>query len=149
MIIIGAGGHAREILDILIKNKFNDAIYFFDNKNDLKMLYGKYMVLKTFDQVTEVFKNDRSFCIGVGNPVYRQLLSNQFQMLGGILTSVIDKSVSVGQRNLIGAGVNIMTSAVVTNSTKISIGVLLNTLSSVHHDAERGLYTEICPGARV
>lgn len=149
MIIIGAGGHGREILDSLINNNYKNQISFFDDDTSIYDIYNKYKVVHNETEILNILNSEPDFCIAVGNPVLRKSLADKFETLGGKLVSVIDKSVSIGLNNNIETGVNFMNGVVITNSTKIGKGVLINTLASIHHDVTIGEFTEISPGARI
>ena len=69
MIIVGAKGFAKEVLEILVQNSYQEAIAFFDNVNDKlpDKLYGKFSILRNESQAMEFF--DRvvnSFTLGIG-----------------------------------------------------------------------------------
>ena len=93
MIVAGAKGLAKELLDIFARRQQLSNLYFFDNVSPdaPDHLFGQFKILRTFDQVEDTFKKlgDFSFALGLGNPVLRQILANQFLKIGGVLTSVI------------------------------------------------------------
>jgi sugar O-acyltransferase (sialic acid O-acetyltransferase NeuD family) len=150
MIIVGAGGHAREILDILIKNKFEEEIIFFDNQTlHTDLIYNTYPIIHHYEDAFAILQKNSKFCLGVGNPKLRAMFADKFNTLGGKLQSVIAQNAMIGENNSLEAGLNIMTSAVISNSVHLGEGVLINALASVHHDASIGQYSEICPGVRI
>ena len=56
MVVIGAKGFAKELLEVLVSTKYNfneQNLFFFDNVNPETpdYLFNKYKVLKTFDDV--------------------------------------------------------------------------------------------------
>ena len=57
MIVIGAGGFATEVLEILIESYDINEIYFFDDVNNLSsdLLFNSYKILTSLDQVKEIF----------------------------------------------------------------------------------------------
>ena len=85
MVIIGAKGHAKEILEI------------FSKKN--QYLYNKFKVLKNSIELREIFKKDNRFVIGVGNPKIRFDLTNWFIKQGGKLNSIISPNAIIGSWN--------------------------------------------------
>jgi sugar O-acyltransferase (sialic acid O-acetyltransferase NeuD family) len=150
MIIIGAKGHAKDILSVLTFNEQLDNLYFFDdlNSNLPDALYGIYPILKSEDEVNKVFKSDNNFAIGIGSPEKRYHLSVRFIKLGGTLNSIVSNTATIGLFDIrIGSGVNIMANTVLTNSIYIGDGVLINAGALIHHDVSIGRYTEISPGA--
>jgi sugar O-acyltransferase (sialic acid O-acetyltransferase NeuD family) len=152
MIIIGARGHAKDILSVLSLNGKLENLYFFDNISaDMPSdLYGTYPILRSDNEVLNIFDSDRSFALGIGGPTRRFNLCKMFLKLGGQLSSVVSNTAFIGLHDVeLGAGVNIMTRAVLTNSIRIGEGALINAGAIIHHDVIIGKYTEISPGVIV
>jgi sugar O-acyltransferase (sialic acid O-acetyltransferase NeuD family) len=146
MIIIGAGGHAKEILDFL-NNKFEE-IYFFDNvtTNLPDKLFNTYPIIRSFDKAQDIFNKVSKFIIGIGNPVYRKLLYEKFISLGGTPYSAIADSAIISKYAELGKGLNIMQRALISSEVKIEDGVLVNAGAFIHHNVELGKFCEISPG---
>lgn len=153
MLIIGAKGFAKEILQIFNQlNELSD-LFFFDNVTaDLPdKLYDQFKILKNFDQVLSLFKEtDNNFVLGIGNPKIRYMLAQKFIELGGKLNTLISPKTDIGRFNtIIGIGSTIMTSVIITNDTKIGEGCLINLSCTIAHDTQIGRYTELSPGVHV
>lgn len=153
MLIIGAKGFAKEILEVLHQLKRTKNIVFYDDVNlDIEdSLYNKFPILKSEFEVTEYFKtNDRDFTVGIGNPLQRETLYKKFTNLGGKLTSVVSPHAYVGYfDNTIGEGCNIMTGAILTSSILIGKGVLINLSCTIGHDCKVGDFVELSPGVKI
>lgn len=154
MIIIGAKGFAKEVLEVIWQKHSKDDIVFFDNVTaDLgDYVYDRFKILKDFDQVKAYFssQNDRRFTLGIGNPVYRYQLWNEFSKMGGEFTSTISPYAHIGHfDNSVAEGCNIMTGVVATNSISIERGVLINLNCTIGHDSHIGEFTEMSPGTSV
>jgi len=153
MLIIGAKGLAKEVLEVLYQNNDTDNSSFFDNINlDIhKQLYNKFPILNSYKEVELFFKtNDNRFTLGIGNPILRKKMYQHFINLGGEFTSAIAKNSSIGNFGTkLGIGCNIMQKVVITNDVIIGKGVLVNQLSSVGHDSIIGDFVEICPSVSV
>lgn len=149
MLIIGAQGHAKEILQILLEESISDFL-FFDNINDHQALYNRFTVLNSFSQVKTAFKSDNSFALGIGGPVKRFKMMKKFTELGGEVKSVISKSASVGLFDVsLGKGLNIMKNVFISNSVAIGDGCLMNYGCNIHHDVSIGEYCELSPQCQV
>ena len=99
MLIIGAKGFAKEVLEVLFQNNDVSKIAFFDDVNDdvSDKLYNQFEVLKTLDEAEDYFKSVSSnFTIGIGNPVLRKILFDKFTLLGGNFTSTISPKSIIG-----------------------------------------------------
>lgn len=154
MIVAGAGGQARECLEILLENNSHASLCFFDNTSATvpDLFAGRYRVLRNAEEVAAWFQKtgDRSFMLGLGNPLYRLKMLQLFESWGGILQSCISRHAVIGQAQTeIGTGATVAPGAVVTSNVKIGKGVLLNVHASVSHDSTVGDFVEISPGARI
>ena len=151
MLIIGAKGFAKEVLEILYQLHMLENVAFYDDvSNDLpKKLYGQFDILRSIDEVKYYFDTGgKQFTLGIGNPVLRKKMCDKFEILGGALTSTISPKASIGHfGNEIEEGCNIITGTVIDNSINVGKGCLLNTNSTIGHDARIGAFVEISPGA--
>lgn len=156
MIVIGAKGFAKELLEDLVSEKYNyneENLFFFDDiSEDLDdKLFGIYKILRNYSEVEEVFKTvSREFTIGIGTPKHRKELSDKFIECGGELVSVISEDSKVGSFDVeIENGALIMASTVITNSIKIGKGTLVNLSCTIGHDCTIGNYVEISPNVSI
>lgn len=154
MVIIGAKGFAKEVLEVIWQSKDSENIAFFDNvtENIQPILFSRFPVLRSMSEVASFFDKtgDRTFTLGIGNPVFRYKLYNEFLGIGGRFTSTISPFAQIGHfDNKIEEGCNIMTGVIITNSVKIEKGVLLNLNCTVGHDVIIGEFCEFSPGTAV
>ncbi len=156
MIIVGAKGLAKEILEIIYSelNYPEEELLFFDNiSTDLpKKLFGKFGVIRSFDAVKDVFNNsnNKDFVLGLGNPVLRKNFFDKFMALGGDPQTLISKYARIGSfSNFIGRGSVIMQGSVLTNNIKIGEGCLINPNCTVSHDSSLGDFVELSPNVSV
>jgi sugar O-acyltransferase (sialic acid O-acetyltransferase NeuD family) len=151
MLIIGAKGHATEILEIFHKNGEDYDLNFYDDINyETDFLYKKFNILHKLDEVIELFKSDNSFVIGIGGTKIRSNLANKFIDIGGQLKSIISKDLKIGSFDVkLGEGLNIMSSVFISNNVSIGNGTLINYGVSIHHDCTIGEYCEISPKAQL
>jgi sugar O-acyltransferase (sialic acid O-acetyltransferase NeuD family) len=152
MLIIGAGGHAKELVGIFYERNLISNLYCYDdvNKHDDNLLLGISPILKNEEEAKRLFRTDAAFVLGLGNPKLRELLAQKFLRLGGKLTSVISPDARVGRLNVfLGEGINIMAGAVVTQNISIGVGTLVNANATIHHDCRIGDYCELSPGCHL
>ena len=152
MLIVGAKGFAKEVLEILFQLGISENTSFYDDvSTDLpELLYHQFKVLNTMEAAVALFQKDPNFTLGVGNPVTRFRLSKKMIQSGGNLTSVISPLSRIGHfGNNIGTGCNIMTGTVITNDITIADGVLINLNCTIGHDTFIGQYTELSPGVHI
>lgn len=153
MIIVGAKGFAKEVLEALHQLNHLDHLVFYDDANEdaPAFLYEKFPILRTKEAAAYYFKTvDNRFTIGIGNPALRKKLALEFEAMGGVFTSTISPLAQIGHYgNTIGPGCNIMTGTVLTNDIKIGQGVLINLNCTVGHDSKIGDFVELSPGVHV
>ena len=153
MLIIGAKGFAKEVLEILFQNNNIQNIAFFDDVNNdvFGKLYNQFPILKSIEEVENYFNTiSKDFTLGIGNPILRKKLSDKFIALGGNFTSTISPKSTIGNfGNIIEEGCNIMTGTVITNDVHIEKGVLINLNCSIGHDSKISKFVELSPGVYV
>tara|TARA_R110002072_G_scaffold30097_11_gene94410 strand:+ start:5186 stop:5794 length:609 start_codon:yes stop_codon:yes gene_type:complete len=146
MIVAGAGGHALELLDILISQGLDEYLYFFDGINSLSIFQDNYPVLNTMDQLKEKFQQDPRFILGTGNPKVRFKLYQDFSKNGGNLFSV--KGTGIAYSNFaINNDADIFNLCFIGARTAIGKGSLINTGAQIHHEVKIGEFSEVNPGA--
>jgi sugar O-acyltransferase (sialic acid O-acetyltransferase NeuD family) len=151
MLIIGAKGFAKEVLEILNQSNQYENVVFYDDLNDdlPEKLYDKFLILTTLIEAENYLKTiDNRFTIGIGNPILRKKLSDKFIALGGILTSTISLNAKFGSEEVaIGVGANILDGTVISNSVTIGVGCIIYYNAVITHDCKVGDFVEISPAA--
>lgn len=152
MIIAGAKGFAKEVLEVIYQADAAAQVAFYDDvSTDLPaLLHGRYPILRTPAEAQQWLARDPRFTLGVGGPAVRQALAGRLRALGGVLTTVVSPRAIVGAfGNRIGAGCNIVSGAVLTSDVTLGEGVLANVNCTIGHDCVLGDYCEISPGAHL
>ncbi len=156
MIIVGAKGFAKEILQVAYTDLglTDDKIVFFDDiSTDLpEKLYNRFLVLKTLEGVKEYMQStgDKEFVLGIGNPVHRKALYDKFVGVGAIPVTTISKKAEKGDFDVsIGTGTNVMSGTIITNSVVIGKGCLINLNCTVAHDCIIGDFVEVSPNVNI
>jgi len=153
MLIIGAKGFAKEVLEIFHQQNQTNNIAFYDDVNsDIgDFLYAQFPILKNESQVRDFFnKNGNEFTIGIGNPVLRYKLYNKFKDLGGKFTSSISKYSKLGSFDvLIYEGTNILDDVKISNSVSIQKGCLIYYNTIIAHDCKIEKFVELSPSVNL
>ncbi len=150
MIVIGAGGHAKEVLEILHVDKRIGNVHFFDEITAAKTCLGSFPVISSDEEVIELLKKDTAFISAISGTAEKEKLVNRFKKLGGVYQSVISSTAVIGHFEVcLENGLNVMQNVFISNYVQIGEGSLLNYGSSIHHDCRIGRYSEISPKAQL
>lgn len=147
MIILGTGGHAKELYELMVFDK--QLVYFFDDftKKGPEYLFDRPVISSEAD-VKAIIASDRQVAIGTGNGRIRYSLYQKFKVLDTEFVSVVAPTAIVSNHSCnIHEGVNIMHFSFISNHTSIGIGSLINARVNIHHDVKIGGFCEIGPGA--
>lgn len=143
VIILGAGGHAKVIADIVEKSNDN-LIGFLDDKD---VLQGKiiYNNKKVIGKINEVINYDNClFIIGIGNNKIRKEIAKKYNLNW---YTAIHPNAIIANDVKIGEGTVIMAGVVINPGTIIGMHCIINTSSSLDHDNIIENYVHISPGA--
>ena len=149
MLIIGAKGFAKEVLEVFQQLGKTVHLAFYDdvNENVDAFLFDIFPILKNESQVAAFFNaNGNEFTIGIGNPLLRYALSKKFEALGGNYCTTISPLALMSSFDVhIGKGTNILMNAVFSNSVTLGKGCLVYYNAIITHDCEIGDFVEISP----
>jgi len=152
MLIVGAKGLAKELLEVCkLSNSLKNLVFYDSVNKDKNMLYDEFPILHDEASVIHYFKTtDKRFILGLGEIIHRVKLAEQFISFGGVLTSLLSSEASVSTFDVsLSDGVVIMPGAVVSNGVKIGKGCLVYFNANITHDVTIGSHSIISPGATV
>jgi len=153
MLIVGASGQAKEVLQIVHQNnELQDLVFYDDVTTDIgDLFFNEFPILHTIQEAKRYFERvDKRFIIGIGNPNLRKLITDKFEAIGGELTSLISNKTDIGTFDIsIGVGTNIFNGVIISNSVKIGIASIIHSNSVLCHDSIIGDFVEISPNAVV
>jgi sugar O-acyltransferase (sialic acid O-acetyltransferase NeuD family) len=151
MLIIGAKGFAKEVLQVFHDKGLIVKIAFYDDVNDAisGLLFNEFPILKNEDEVVQFFKtHGNEFTIGIGSPALRFKLYKKFTHLGGNFVSSISPLAQIGSYDVsIGAGSNLLSQAILSNSSRIGVGCILYYNVVITHDCVVEDFVELAPNA--
>ncbi len=152
MLIAGAKGFAKEVLEVIYQADSQALVAFYDDVSaDLPpLLYGHYSVLRTLAEARQWLTQDPAFALGTGSPHTRRLLADKLRQAGGVLTATLSPKATIGVFGTeIGVGCNVMTGAVLTADIILGEGVLINLNCTIGHDVVIEDYCELSPGVHI
>lgn len=149
MLIVGAKGFAKEVLEVFFQLGKLENIAFYDDVNAdvFGNLYDTFPILKNKEEVKCFFiKNDNKFTIGIGNPALRYKLYLKFVELGGEFVSSISPLAQIGSKGVvIGVGSNVLCNSVFSNSVTLGKGCIVYYNVLITHDCVIGDFVELSP----
>jgi sugar O-acyltransferase (sialic acid O-acetyltransferase NeuD family) len=149
IIIVGAGGHAGVLLDVLLLNGafvlgLTDMSQKFEKKIENIPILGS-------DEVIFNYRNSEILLVnGIGSTEVsdkRRNLYEHFSNLGYEFANVIHPSAILSNSIKLGDGGQIMAGAVIQSNVQIGYNSIVNTRSSIDHDCIIGNHVHIAPGA--
>jgi sugar O-acyltransferase (sialic acid O-acetyltransferase NeuD family) len=152
ILILGAGGHGRVVLDILLQTREHDVVGFLDSNSDI---HGRRVdgipVRGGIDELEKIRAelNVGGVIIAIGDNGVRRGLARQIEQTGLELINAIHPSVTLAYNATIGRNVVIAAGAVVCANCQIGDSVILNTGCIIDHQTMVGEGTHICPGVRI
>jgi sugar O-acyltransferase (sialic acid O-acetyltransferase NeuD family) len=139
VILIGAGGHGKVVLDAVLSNPNTGIkIIGFLDDGDIKEIHGIKKLGNIKDFVN--FK-DKKFHIAIGNNVFRERLSKEIGENN--LVTIIHKTAYVSSMSNVGNGSYIGAILVINPQCKIGKGCIVNTGTIVEHDCYIGDYSHL------
>lgn len=150
VIVIGAGGHARVLIDALQAGGMR-----IDGLADASPgMHGRRVLevpVLGDDSILERFAPDATVLVnGIGSTssmAARRSVYERFSALGYRFLAVRHPSAVVSRHAVIGEGAQLMAGTVVQPGARIGDDTILNTRASVDHDCDIGAHCHIAPGA--
>jgi len=148
LIIIGAGGHGREMLWVARRCGIDVAGFLVDGKHHQgDTVDGINIIGETHDWPAH---QSARFIIAIGSPAARRRVCNTMKALGSPdFATLIDPSAIVSPDARIGAGTMISPGAVISVSTELGQHTLINTNAQISHDARGGDFVTLAPSVVV
>ena len=148
IIICGASGHAKVIIDVIEKQKQYEISGIFEDTPG--MVGTKFLGYPVLGKIVDFNKNDKGIVAVGDNYVRHQVveriknINNKFQFICAIHPSaVIGESVRLGEGTFVAAG------AIINAHAVIGKHCIINTLSSVDHDVIIGDFSTAAPGSHI
>jgi sugar O-acyltransferase (sialic acid O-acetyltransferase NeuD family) len=152
LVIIGAGGHGRETLDIVeaINRqketwKFQGFLADGETRPELSSKRGALIL----GGVTDLKHWDAEFVIGIGLGKARKEIDEFATSIGKRPATLIHPTASLGSQIQMDPGCVIWSGALLSTNVRIGSHVHIDLGASVSHDVEIGSFSTICPGVRI
>lgn len=152
LVIIGAGGHGREILDIVEAMNASAPTYEFlgfldDTGGDHEVLARRGM--SVIGGVDDLRRIEARYLIGIGASDARRRIDRRATLWGREAAVAVHPAATLGSDLSIGPGCVIAAGARVTTDVRLGRHVHVNLNATVAHDCRIGDYVTVNPGANV
>jgi UDP-perosamine 4-acetyltransferase len=145
LLIIGAGGHAKVVLDCAYQQRVFDSFFVVDddkNKWGNKLLNCDIQPLESFKS-----NNNYKFTCAIGHDQIRKQFFERYQSLGLKAANIIHPTAYISPFASIGDGVMVMRGVTIHPDAVIGNNVILNTSSIIEHDVKIDDHVQVSPGA--
>lgn len=148
VIIIGAGGHGKVVLDVLRAAGVHRPIGFVDANTSLTgAIIGGLPVIGAPNALPRLKTRARGGIVAIGDNATRIEYADVLRDAGFELVNAIHPTASVSPTAQIGKNVVIAACAAVCTEAKIGDSTIINTAAVVDHECQLGEGVHLCPRA--
>lgn len=149
LLIIGGGGHAAALAEILIKQEKRIVGVVAPELTAGNKLFKDMDRFLDDDDVLKFSPEDILLVNGIGSMPYkslREIIYTRFKKLGYEFASVIADSALVSDYSILKSGVQVMNNCVVNVGSEVGENTIINTSASIDHDCIIGAHCHLAPG---
>jgi sugar O-acyltransferase (sialic acid O-acetyltransferase NeuD family) len=151
IVVYGAGGHAKVVLDILEQQRRYRIIGLIDDdpRREREEFFG-YPVLGNQEALQSARTSGiTGVIIAVGDNTTRDLLAHQVLAMGFELVTAIHPAAQISRGVEIGVGCAVMAGAVINASSILGANIIVNTGATIDHDCRVGACVHLSPGVHL
>ena len=149
VLLIGAGGHASVLLDMLIEQDINILGYVSPSPATNQSLFSKYHWFKKDEDILDFDKEIVKLINGIGSlpkSTVRIDLYNKYKKLGYKFETLVSEHATISATVELEEGVQVMDGAIIQTGAYIGYNSIINTGSIIDHDCFIGAHNHIAPG---
>ncbi|MEQ8168294.1 MAG: acetyltransferase [Candidatus Eremiobacterota bacterium] len=150
ILIFGASGHGKVIIDIVEKEHIYNISGLIDDNKNLPVDFSGYRLLGTTDEIIHIIKKCNIYggIVAIGDNWIRSKIVNKIREIlpDFIFVNTIHPSAQIARNVTTGKGCVVMAGAVINSDTRTGDFCIINTGSSVDHDNIIEDYASIAPG---
>lgn len=151
-VVVGAGGHGRVVLDILLRAGRHEVVGFADSNPGLagrrvdgRLVYGDLTDIPRLRDEMGV----QGAIVAIGDNGVRRNFADRIDQLGLTLINAIHPSANLARNVTLGSNLVIAAGALVCAHCQIGDSTILNTGCIIDHESMVGTASHVCPGARL
>lgn len=148
LVIVGAGGHARSVIDVAeALGKQIEGVIDLNFHNQDENIFG-HPVLGGLEWLTSA-NSRREIIIAIGDCQRRAEIFEMLNTKSFLISSLVHPSATVSPHASIGKGTLVNVGAIVNAGSKIGMNCIINTGGIIEHEVVVGSHSHIGPGASV
>jgi UDP-perosamine 4-acetyltransferase len=147
IVVIGGGGHARVVMEILLVAGWRVAGY--TDPKGTGGAFGSIPCLGDDSELPPLAARYRHAIVALGDNALRGNLARKAVELGFELGNAIHPSAQISPSATFGRGIAIMANAVLNAGTVVLDDSIINTAATVDHDGRIGRDVHIAPGCHL
>lgn len=149
LIVIGAGGHARVVIDAAKANGFSlCGIIDTDYKGQEERILG-CPVIGDLDSLSRFDPKETAVTIAIGDRQKRADLFYRVEKLGYNMPVIIHPTAIISKHTSIGKGVFINAGVIINANAEIDANTIINTGAIIEHEVVIGKHCHVCPGVKI
>ena len=152
IILLGAGGHASVILDIMKMNGKKVIAIVAPEKNVARSVFKDLLHIRKDEDVVKYSPSEVRLVNGIGmlpGDSLRATITKNFSDMGYLFETVISPRAVVSSFCEMGCGVQVLHNAVVQAGVYLGAHTIINTNGVVEHDSVLGKMNHIAPSATI
>lgn len=130
LVLIGAGGYAKSVLDSVDKDIYN-VVGFIDEFSNKKEHLSYPVFGNNLDSVPD--KRNKVYFVSIGDNYHRKIWYDRLTDNGYEIINVIDKTAIISDKAIIGEGCFVGKMAIINSCSIIGNNCLINTKSLIEH----------------
>lgn len=150
IIIIGGGGHAKVLIEIVKLSGQYEIIGILDPQLEVDINIAGVSVLGNDDLLEGLHKKGvMNACIAIGSikdNIRRKILYEKVKQMGFTIPFLIHTQTILSENVKISEGVQVMAGAIIQTGSEVEENTIVNTGSIVEHDCLIDRHVHICPG---
>lgn len=148
MVVIGAGGHAKVVVELARSCGF-EVVGCLDADDTPRFVVGAPVIGK--DDIASSLLSDgvELAALGIGDNRVRERIGFELEALGFTLPALISPNAVVSPSAVVERGAIVMPGAVLNAECRIGPFGIINTSASVDHDCRLGKAVHVAPGSRL
>lgn len=152
VLLIGSGGHASVLLDMLIEQKTKVLGYVSPLPAVNQKLFSNFHWFKSDEDILQFDKSTIKLVNGIGSLPENTLRADfysKYQQIGYSFATLISTEAEVSRYATLEEGVQVMRGAIIQTGTNVGYNSIVNTGSIVDHDCSIGSNNHIAPGVSI